>query len=53
MVWTDFAGLTAGRIPKFVKRYADLRATLTDAVEAFRDDVAEGRYPSAEHEYTD
>ena len=53
MVWTDFAGLTAGRIPKFVKRYADLRATLTDAVEAFREDVAEGRYPSAEHEYTD
>jgi 3-methyl-2-oxobutanoate hydroxymethyltransferase len=53
LVWTDFAGLTAGRIPKFVKQYADLRATLTDAVEAFREDVAEGRYPAPEHEYTD
>jgi 3-methyl-2-oxobutanoate hydroxymethyltransferase len=51
MVWTDWAGLTSGRVPKFVKRYADLRATLTDAVESFREDVAEGRYPAPEHEY--
>jgi 3-methyl-2-oxobutanoate hydroxymethyltransferase len=51
LVWTDFAGLTAGRIPKFVKRYADLRGVLTGAVEAFREDVAEGRYPAPEHEY--
>jgi 3-methyl-2-oxobutanoate hydroxymethyltransferase len=51
LVWTDFAGLTAGRIPKFVKRYADLRGVLTDAVTAFREDVAEGRYPAPEHEY--
>jgi 3-methyl-2-oxobutanoate hydroxymethyltransferase len=51
LVWTDFAGLTAGRIPKFVKRYADLRGVLTGAVEAFREDVAEGRYPAREHEY--
>jgi 3-methyl-2-oxobutanoate hydroxymethyltransferase len=51
LVWTDFAGLTAGRMPKFVKRYADLRGTLADAVVAFRDDVAEGRYPAPEHEY--
>ena len=51
MVWTDFAGLTAGRMPKFVKRYADLRGTLTSAVEAFRSDVADGSYPAPEHEY--
>jgi 3-methyl-2-oxobutanoate hydroxymethyltransferase len=51
LVWTDFAGLTAGRVPKFVKRYADLRGVLTGAVEAFREDVAEGRYPAPEHEY--
>ncbi len=51
MVWTDFAGLTAGRVPRFVKRYADLQGVLSGAVAAFRDDVAEGRYPAAEHEY--
>ena len=32
LVWTDWAGLTTGRIPKFVKKYANLAAVLTDAV---------------------
>ena len=31
LVWTDWAGLTTGRIPKFVKRYADLAGILRDA----------------------
>ena len=26
MVWTDWAGFTTGRIPKFVKKYADIAA---------------------------
>lgn len=51
MVWSDWAGLTAGRIPRFVKRYADLAGTLHEAAVAFREDVEAGRYPSAEHEY--
>lgn len=51
LVWQDLAGLTAGPAPKFVKRYADLRATLRDAVTAWSDDVADGRYPSSEHSY--
>jgi 3-methyl-2-oxobutanoate hydroxymethyltransferase len=51
MVWTDFAGLTSGRVPRFVKRYADLRGALTQAVTEFRDEVASGAYPAPEHEY--
>jgi 3-methyl-2-oxobutanoate hydroxymethyltransferase len=51
MVWTDFAGLTAGRVPRFVKQYADLRSVLTDAVHAFKDDVDSGSYPGPEHSY--
>jgi 3-methyl-2-oxobutanoate hydroxymethyltransferase len=51
MVWTDFAGLTAGRLPRFVKQYADLRGVLAQAATAFRDDVASGGYPGPEHEY--
>jgi 3-methyl-2-oxobutanoate hydroxymethyltransferase len=51
MVWTDFAGLTGGRVPRFVKRYADLRGVLTKAVEDFRSDVETGVYPAPEHEY--
>lgn len=53
LVWTDWAGLNSGRIPKFVKQYADLATTLTDAVTAYRDDVASGAYPAPEHEYDD
>lgn len=51
LVWTDWAGLTTGRIPKFVKRYANLSGILTDAVKAYRTDVANGSYPAPEHEY--
>jgi 3-methyl-2-oxobutanoate hydroxymethyltransferase len=51
LVWTDFAGFSTGRIPKFVKQYADLRGVLTDAVSRFRDDVAARSYPGPEHSY--
>ena len=53
LVWTDWAGFTKGRIPKFVKQYADLRTTLTDAVTAYRADVEQGSYPGPEHSYED
>ena len=52
LVWTDMAGLTPGPGPKFVKRYADLRGVLRDAVSAYADDVREGRYPGPEHGYS-
>jgi 3-methyl-2-oxobutanoate hydroxymethyltransferase len=52
LVWQDMAGLTSGRLPRFVKRYASLRETLFDATRRFTDDVSGGRYPDAEHSYT-
>ncbi|TFB51350.1 3-methyl-2-oxobutanoate hydroxymethyltransferase [Cryobacterium tagatosivorans] len=51
MVWTDFAGMTDGRVPRFVRRYANLRGVLTDAVHQFKDDVDSGAYPAPEHSY--
>lgn len=51
LVWTDFAGFTTGRIPRFVKQYADLRGVLTGAVTAYRQDVESGEYPGTEHSY--
>jgi len=53
LVWTDWAGLSTGRIPKFVRQYADLKGVLTDAVTAYREDVEAGAYPAPEHEYED
>jgi 3-methyl-2-oxobutanoate hydroxymethyltransferase len=51
LVWQDMAGLNDGPKPKFVKRYADLRAVLADAARAYADDVAAGTYPGPEHSY--
>jgi 3-methyl-2-oxobutanoate hydroxymethyltransferase len=51
LVWTDWAGLTTGRIPKFVKQYANLAGVLSDAATAWRADVASGAYPTEEHSY--
>lgn len=51
LVWSDWAGFTSGRIPKFVKQYAQLAQTLEEAAVSFREDVANGSYPAPEHEY--
>lgn len=52
LVWQDMAGLTAGRTPKFVKRYADLHGALTEAATAFAEEVRAGVFPGPEHTYT-
>lgn len=52
LVWTDMAGLTPGPGPKFLKRYAELRTTLSDAARAYAEDVRAGSYPGPEHGYT-
>ncbi|MFJ2947095.1 3-methyl-2-oxobutanoate hydroxymethyltransferase [Streptomyces sp. NPDC087226] len=49
LVWTDMLGLTGGRVPKFVKQYADLRAVMRGAVEAFAEDVVSGTFPEESH----
>jgi 3-methyl-2-oxobutanoate hydroxymethyltransferase len=51
LVWTDWAGLNTGRIPRFVKQYADLRGVLTDAATAFKADVQGGAFPTEEHSF--
>lgn len=49
LVWTDMLGLTSGRVPKFVKKYADLREVMTGAARAFAEDVVGGTFPQEEH----
>jgi 3-methyl-2-oxobutanoate hydroxymethyltransferase len=51
MVWQDFAGLTTGRAPRFVRRYAQLAEILDQAAGNFVRDVAAAAYPGAEHSY--
>jgi 3-methyl-2-oxobutanoate hydroxymethyltransferase len=51
LVWTDMAGMTGGRMPRFVKQYAQLREVLGSAAQAFAEDVMGGAYPAEEHSF--
>jgi 3-methyl-2-oxobutanoate hydroxymethyltransferase len=53
LVWSDWAGLSRGRIPRFVKQYAQIGETLLAAAKEFCADVESGGYPLAEHEYAE
>ena len=52
LVWHDLLGLYEGKAPRFVKRYADLAGEAKRAVEAYVEDVREGRFPEEQHTYT-
>ena len=51
LVIQDLLGMTGGRLPRFVKPYADLRSVMTDAVKNYSAEVASGDYPGPEHSY--
>jgi 3-methyl-2-oxobutanoate hydroxymethyltransferase len=51
LVINDLLGLNE-RTPKFVKRYANLREGITEAVRAFADEVESGTYPDESHSYS-
>jgi 3-methyl-2-oxobutanoate hydroxymethyltransferase len=51
LVWHDLLGLTEGPTPRFVKRYAELGAAITDALKAYADDVRRGTFPGETHTY--
>jgi len=52
LVINDLIGLTGGKPPKFVKRYAEVRTIISDAVKTYTDEVARGDYPDEQHSYS-
>src|SRR5205807_8514676 len=50
-VFHDIMNLTFGPPAKFVRRYADAAAVITNAVQAFRADVVSHQYPSDAESY--
>ncbi len=50
LVWTDFAGL-GEKSPSFAKQYLNLRASLLEAAQAYRDEVSTGEFPSADKSF--
>ena len=51
LVFHDILNLTFGTPAKFVRRYGDGAALITNAVQAFRADVRSHQYPSDEESY--
>lgn len=51
LVLHDLVGLTFGRLPRFVRKYADIREVMSDAVTSWMDDVRNGDYPNDEESY--
>jgi 3-methyl-2-oxobutanoate hydroxymethyltransferase len=51
LVWQDMAGLRNGRLPRFVKQYADLRSVLRTAASDFAREVQTGEFPGPEHTF--
>jgi len=51
LVYHDLLGFEDRLAPRFVRRYAALKADATAAVERFADDVRAGRFPASEETY--
>jgi 3-methyl-2-oxobutanoate hydroxymethyltransferase len=51
LVIHDMLGMLPGSVPKFVRRYADLHATATDAIRRWADDVRARSFPSNDESY--
>lgn len=51
LVSYDLLGLYQGRVPRFVRRYADLAATMREAFERYVADIKARRFPSDEESY--
>ncbi|WP_137816691.1 3-methyl-2-oxobutanoate hydroxymethyltransferase [Gandjariella thermophila] len=51
LVWQDMTGLRRGKVPRFVKRYADLAGVLSSAASQFADEVRQGTFPGPEHSF--
>lgn len=51
LVLHDMLGLAFSKLARFVRPYANLRETISDAVTRYADDVRNGTYPSDEESY--
>ncbi len=51
LVLHDLIGLSFGRLPRFVRQYANIREVMTEAVTNWMDDVKSGNYPNEKESY--
>jgi 3-methyl-2-oxobutanoate hydroxymethyltransferase len=51
LVLHDLIGMSFGRQPRFVRRYADVGKVMSDAIKAWSSDVKNGAYPNDQESY--
>ena len=51
MVLHDLIGMSFGRLPRFVRKYVDLREIMTDAIQRWAKDVKTDAYPNDQESY--
>jgi 3-methyl-2-oxobutanoate hydroxymethyltransferase len=51
LVFHDLVGMAFGKLPRFVREYANLRETITSAVTRWAEDVRNGTYPAEAESY--
>ncbi|TMW73569.1 3-methyl-2-oxobutanoate hydroxymethyltransferase [Alteribacter natronophilus] len=52
LVWHDLIGYSGTRVPKFVKKYANLAPEITSAISEYRKEVKQGAFPKEEHSFS-
>lgn len=53
LVMHDLLGITEGRAPVFVKRFASVGEAMVKGISAYTEEVRSGVFPSSEHQYPD
>lgn len=51
IVFHDLLGFSYGKLPRFVRQYANLKESVTDALTRFAEDVRSGNYPNMDESY--
>jgi 3-methyl-2-oxobutanoate hydroxymethyltransferase len=51
LVWHDLLGINEGRLPRFVKRFADVAGEVRRGLGRYVHEVRAGTYPAEEHSY--
>jgi 3-methyl-2-oxobutanoate hydroxymethyltransferase len=51
LVLHDLIGMSFGRLPRFVRKYVDLREIMTDAIQRWANDVKTDAYPNEKESY--
>lgn len=51
LVFHELTGIHSGPSPRFVRRYAEAGAAISQAISSFAQDVRSGSYPDKEHTY--